>query len=155
MKEKRARGWTRPWDGWLASRPCPGLTSTIIDLSGNGAAHILTVSALYTRHTDLPTPPSLPKPRYRCCLPSTTSVGHPRNLLRTASKHRASRLESPAPYLVFPLYTHTHTHTYPFTRWRQGRRSSSRYCSSGLDMLFIADARRSLSSETAGSARRA
>ena len=86
------------------------MTSTIIDLSGNEAAHILTVSALYTQHTDLPTPPSLPKPRYRCCLPSTTSVGHPRNLLRTASKHRASRLESPAPYLVFPLYTHTHTH---------------------------------------------
>jgi hypothetical protein len=40
------RGWTRPWDGRLALCPCPDLTSTIIDLSGNEATHILTVSAI-------------------------------------------------------------------------------------------------------------
>jgi hypothetical protein len=102
---------------------------------------------LRRRHTTqsglLPTNSLLRYLAHICCL----------DLLPTPLTYaRPSHLPSFVPPSTVPYLNLRPSHIQPL-RWRQGRRSFSRYCSSGRFMQFPANARRSLSSETAGSAR--
>ena len=89
-------------------------------------------------------------------IPQTLDIGVVYSLPRPIThathfaRQRSTRSFAPRVNTAIPsLYT-PHIHTSP---WRQGRRSSSRYCSSDLYIRSRSNVCRSLSSETAGSAR--